>query len=427
METCVKFYFPDSQDQIDPSFDFETEERGEFHVRQRDDRYAHEALTTTPYEGMLVSKGIVDGVSHGGGRYTFAQRHRLFRLGVRRFFRMDESAGPRIETMGDCGGFSYVGEEEPPFTVDDVIDFYDGLGFDAGVSVDHVILGYIDNDVLPAEKQREIPQAWLDRQALTLQLAADFLRRHAERKCSFEPIGVAQGWDPASYAHAVKALQIIGYNRIALGGMVPLKSPEILKCLAAISDIRNPSTHMHILGVTRSEHVERFGHFGVTSFDSTSPFRQAFKDDTDNFYVREKNYTAVRVPQVDSNARLKRRILSGEIDQHAAIRLESSCLDLLAKFATRTAALDEVLDDLDRYNELLGTRSRREEYGQTLADRPWESCDCGICAEAGINVAIFRGAERNKRRGFHNLHVFRQRLDDHIERGATSGIKEIIA
>jgi hypothetical protein len=26
-------------------------------------------------------------------------------------------------------------------------------------------------------------------------------------------------------------------------------------------------------------------------------------------------------------------------------------------------------------------------------------------------VIIFRGSERNKRRGFHNLHVFRQRLD----------------
>ena len=40
----MKFFFPDSQDQIDPGFDFITEEKGAFRVRQRDDLYAHEAL-----------------------------------------------------------------------------------------------------------------------------------------------------------------------------------------------------------------------------------------------------------------------------------------------------------------------------------------------------------------------------------------------
>ena len=44
----MRFYFPDSQDQIDPSFDFETEERSPFRIRQRDDRYAHEVLSPPP-------------------------------------------------------------------------------------------------------------------------------------------------------------------------------------------------------------------------------------------------------------------------------------------------------------------------------------------------------------------------------------------
>ena len=47
----------------------------------------------------------------------------------------------------------------------------------------------------------------------------------------------------------------------------------------------------------------------------------------------------------------------------------------------------------------------------TLADKPWKSCPCAICKELGIHVVLFRGAERNRRRGFHNLHVLRQRLD----------------
>ena len=36
---------------------------------------------------------------------------------------------------------------------------------------------------------------------------------------------------------------------------------------------------------------------------------------------------------------------------------------------------------------------------------PWRECHCGLCAEHGIEIAIFRGSERNKRRGFHNLSV----------------------
>jgi len=72
------------------------------------------------YDGLLVSKAIVDGTGTDGGRYTIAQRQRLLREGVRTFFRIE---GRPIETMGDCGAFSYVGECRPPFSVQDVIDF----------------------------------------------------------------------------------------------------------------------------------------------------------------------------------------------------------------------------------------------------------------------------------------------------------------
>src|SRR5919108_2567848 len=57
----VKFFFPDSQDVISPTFDFRTERHSPHRVRQRDDAYAHEALSDAPYDGILVSKAIVDG------------------------------------------------------------------------------------------------------------------------------------------------------------------------------------------------------------------------------------------------------------------------------------------------------------------------------------------------------------------------------
>jgi hypothetical protein len=396
----VKFFFPDSQDQIDPSFDFDREVSSPDRVRQRDDRYAHEVISPPPYDGMLLSKALID----GPGRYSFAQRHRLLRLGVRRFFRLDEVEGERLETMGDCGAFNYVNEEEPPYTVDEVFDFYEDCGFDYGISVDHIILAYLTDDQLEPRKE------WRSRQELTLEYASQFFRRHRREKARFVPLGVAQGWDAGSYAYAVRKLQRIGYRYIALGGMVPLRTPQILQCLDTVERVRRPETRLHLLGVTRTEQATEFSRFGVASIDSTSPFQQSYKDDRDNFHTLDRNYVAIRVMQIDGNLRLKRRILAGEFDQNKGRRLERACLSSLVAYDRGKESLDSTLDALDAYHQFLGEPERRTDHEETLVAQPWKSCRCGVCAPAGIHVAIFRGTERNKRRGFHNLHVFRHRL-----------------
>src|SRR4051812_46477292 len=155
----MRFYFPDSQDQIDPSFNFVTEERSPFRIRQRDDRYAHEILDPVPYTGMLVSKAMVDGVAGAAGRYSAQQRQRLYRVGVREFFRLTDM--PHVITLGDCGAFTYVREKTPPYSVDEVIDFYEGVGIDAGVSPDHIIFGFdLDAPLSP----EFVPAEWTERQ-----------------------------------------------------------------------------------------------------------------------------------------------------------------------------------------------------------------------------------------------------------------------
>ena len=45
----------------------------------------------------------------------------------------------------------------------------------------------------------------------------------------------------------------MGYSYIALGGMVPLKTAEILACLEAVKDVRRPETKLHLLGISRLE------------------------------------------------------------------------------------------------------------------------------------------------------------------------------
>ena len=93
----MRFYFPDSQDQVSPTYDFIHDEYSPLRVRQRDDRYAHEVLTRPAYNGILVSKAIVDGSVKAVGKYSMPQRQRLYRLGVRGFFRLPDD----VDTLGD--------------------------------------------------------------------------------------------------------------------------------------------------------------------------------------------------------------------------------------------------------------------------------------------------------------------------------------
>jgi hypothetical protein len=407
----MKFFFPDAQDLVDPSFDFVTETRSENRLRHRDDQYAHELFASPPYDGMLVSRGIVEGKDGEGGRYTLAQRHRLLRRGVREFLRLP----PDVQSMGDCGAFSYVRQKTPPVTVDQVIDFYEACDFDFGVSIDHIILAYqADLDrVLPGLDA--VPEEWRERQRITLTLAENFLERHRARRCRFTPVGAAQGWSPRSYAHCVSELQSIGYRSIGLGGMVPLKSHEIVDVLKAVSEIRSSDTSLHLFGVTRLDHLEDFSAHGVTSFDSTAPLRKAFMDDRENYYTPERAYTAVRIPQVEGNAKLQKRIVAGEVNQEEVRRLEKACLKGLLGYAQTKKGLAGLLRTLREYELIHDTaRNHTEVYRETLTDRPWEHCPCDVCGSLGIHVILFRGAERNRRRGFHNLFVTYRRLREKL-------------
>jgi hypothetical protein len=405
----MKFFFPDAHDLVDPSFDFTTERRTFAGSRQQSQLYAHEILDKPPYDGMLLSKAMIDPHSNTRSvRYSFAQVQRLKRVGAREFLRLERPGLERsLETMGDCGSFSYVSEAEPPYGVDAVIQFYMDCQFDHGISLDHVILGFRD----ATAKNHELPADWPKRFQITLDKAEEFFKRHRQDRLPFSPIGAAQGWSAESYRNAVNSLQKMGYDYIALGGMVPLKTHEILASLEAINEVRQPKTKLHLLGISRLENLDAFERGGVYSFDSTSPLKQAFMDDRDNYHTLKHNYTAVRIPQVEGNAQLKKLILAGEVDFAVARKLELACFEGVLAFGKRKLRVDTLIDLLREYEALWhGKKDDSVRYRETLEDRPWESCKCSICRKLGIHVVLFRGAERNRRRGFHNLHVLRQKL-----------------
>jgi hypothetical protein len=99
------------------------------------------------------------------------------------------------------------------------------------------------------------------------------------------------------------------------------------------------------------------------------------------------------------------------ISQERARQLERQCLESLQCYAKGTTGLDDVLGVLREYEKLYDPRhDHSDAYRQILTDQPWKHCDCDVCRTLGYHVALFRGAERNRRRGFHNLWVFYRRL-----------------
>jgi len=82
------------------------------------------------------------------------------------------------------------------------------------------------------------------------------------------------------------------------------------------------------------------------------------------------------------------------------------------------------------YTGNVGDEGHRDAYEELLRREPWNECDCRICEKYGIEVAIFRGNNRNRRRGFHNTRRFYDEFERDLPktavltRGGTSLLRD---
>lgn len=426
----MRFLYADSLDYVDPRYDFMTDRSPRDREIYWDDVYPHEILGHAPYDGLLISRAIV---SRRSGKYTQAQAMRLSLVGAREFLRYPQEKYPNSWVFGDCGAFSYHKEAEPPYSVDDMIEFYGQCGFTHGCSVDHVIFEF---DETAKGRGGGSPTA-RERFDITLQNAREFLKSSRQLGAAFTAIGVIQGWSPDSMALAAKHLQAMGYSYVAAGGLAALKVPQIHASLDAIRNSIGPTLNLHVLGFAKADHIQEFEPYGIASFDSTSPLLRAFKDSKVNYYLpgpgKLNYYTAVRVPQATENLTLNRLVKSGRVKQERLIELERMALDTIRAYDRGAANIEDTLDATMEYAEVFLTNPDRDvglapqkrvaelraRYRKTLNDRPWKACDCAICSEISVEVIIFRSSNRNKRRGIHNLHVYHK----HIH--ATKGVVPI--
>ena len=400
----VQYYLPEYDDLVDPKYDFLTDSYNQNRDSYFDQVYAHEIYDSPNYDGLLVSKVIIEGKAK--------KKALMQKLGVDQYLRF-----PRRNIMGDCGAFGYISEEVPPYTTEEILEFYAQLGFDYGVSIDHLIVGPFAQ---PGVREK--------RYELTLKNAEDFLRLHQERGYQFTPIGAVQGWCPEVYAEAVQEYIRMGYDYIGLGGMVRSSNGVIFEILKAVSPHLTDKTRLHLFGVARLEAVEAFHHLGVTSMDSASPLRKAWLGSVGaavNYHTLSgKKYTAIRVPPVNRHGRKAQKVIaSGVVTEETLKVLERQALLALRDFDANRLGVENALNAVLEYDELLDSSSstnqdnvlvsqvkrhglQRSLYQELLEDRPWRQCDCKICREIGIDVVIFRNSNRNRRRGFHNTYVF---------------------
>ena len=299
--------------------------------------------------------------------------------------------------MGDCGAFGYINEEVPPYSTSEILDYYTRLDFDYGVSIDHFAIGE------EADRKR--------RYDLTIANARDFLVEHKKRGLAWTPIGAVQGWDEESFAKAAKQYIAMGYKYIALGAMVRRRTPEILAIAEAVRKVIPPETKVHLFGVARLNAIQDFIRAGINSADSAAALRNAWMGTGKNYLTLQgEQFSAIRIPEAEKSFRAKRMVSEGRATLDQVKRLDKACVDAMHAYDRGEISTDAALEVLHEYDQLI-TPDRPDNLDllrQTLEAMPWKQCSCDICRKDGIDVIIFRGNNRNRRRGFHNTYAFYQ-------------------
>jgi hypothetical protein len=395
----MRFFIPDWDDLVDPSYDFESDQGTPGKRRYDDEVYAHQLYERPNYDGLLFSKATI-----GDGAAKFA---RVKEMGIHRFAKW---RGKPI--FADCGAFSYIESEVPPYQTQEILDYYQNLGFDYGVSIDHLVIPAF----YPVKEFRY---------ALTRKNAREFLELHKSGGYTFTPVGVAQGWSPETYRDAVAELLELGYQYVALGGIARTPTRDIREIMRAVAPVLKEDTDLHLFGVARDRdgnEMQIFREMGVTSFDSATFLRRAWLGTTENYYTEDgTRYIALRISPVnEARGRVKKLLSQGVTTIERLKKLEQDALKAVREYDRGRLNLDTALDvlleiDLLDREDLENYESHQVLYRRVLEVQPWKKCPCTICRELGIEVMIFRGNDRNRRRGFHNTFVFYQRFQKLME------------
>ena len=228
--------------------------------------------------------------------------------------------------------------------------------------------------------------------------------------------------DESTYVEAASAIVEMGYDYVAIGGLARSNSRTITRILTSVSQAVGHRARIHVFGVARAALLPLLLELGVSSADSAAPLRQAWLAAKDNYYTPNGAFAAIRIPVATEGRGNSNTLVGRSKATYAELRVaEQEALGAARAFANYTLGIRATMKLIVAYDSMLGARpyesnthERTRLYEALLADRPWERCPCPICKELGVEVAIFRGNNRNRRRGFHNLWVLRRRIQQNL-------------
>jgi len=406
------YFLPDWDDMLDVRYDFKRDRFSDRSKPARGEQHCIRVMAPDRMcDGILVSLAQHLGTKGSLRRFAPDDPATLAPKQIRQTFGLL----PDQLAFGDCGAFSYIDQEEPVISTEQAMSLYQLYGFDLGASVDHIPAPVIERDghrheLSDSERRRRI--------RMTRNNAIAFLELHRRRRCQFTPVGVIQALSPRGYATSLRMYYEMGYRHVALGGLVPKGDAEIVNILEAVGRARaelREAVWLHLFGVFRPRIQQRFRELGVSSFDSATYFRKAWLRSNQNYLATNGSwYAAIRVP-VSDDPRTRKRLRRKGLSDDDLLALERDALRRLHAYDEGRCSLDKALEAVRSYDRCLRRADRGEEqlvaeYRRTLHDQPWKQCTCQVCQSAGIDVLIFRGYNRNKRRGAHNtLMLYRAR------------------
>lgn len=380
---ALSYFIPEWDDLVDPDYDFDTDTHSGGSGDWANEVYAHQMYPEPNYDGILISKVVAE--------KSKKKAERINRMGVHRFLRVPRS----FPIMGDCGAFGYINDEVPPYSTSEILDYYSRLDFDFGVSIDHFVLG--------DDKQKRF------RYDITVNNAESFIREHLAQGLPWTPIGAVQGWDEDSYVRAAKQYVAMGYKYLGLGAMVPRRTPEVLAITEAVRKAIPDDVRIHLFGVVRLPAIGDFIKAGANSADSAAWLRNAWMGTDKNYLTLDaQQFGAIRIPQADKSFRAKRMVSEGRATAEQVQKLDKACINAMHAYDQGRISIESAMEILHEYDQLI-TPDRPDNSAQlrrTLEAMPWKHCPCDICRKDGIDVIIFRGNNRNRRRGFHNTYTF---------------------
>lgn len=395
----MRYFIPEWDDRVDPEFDFIRDQHSPAHKEDAlsNDTYMWDifGIENVPFDGLLVS---IATIQKKRSKYT-----KILEKGIHQFFRLPQST----EIMADCGAFSYIDEPVPLYSTSEVLQLYSDLGFNYGVSVDHLVV----------PKYRDLSE---ERMQITYNngLAA-FEEWSKKYRNDFQLIVAVQGETISDYLTMYNNFIQHGITHLAFGGLARSPTKFLIELLDALNDeIRDAKLrpeYLHFFGLARCDLFSRFQlleEFGIqVAFDSASYLRKAWLSSAStqlNYITSDwRGYAAIRIPE---KLKGKKKDL---VHQSVLDTLGQECLQALRRYDRGLIDIKDVLEPLTRFNSAIQEKPQVLGYYQrTLEDQPWKTCPCPICREHGIEVIIFRGNNRNRRRGFHNTWAFHQMLQN---------------